>query len=118
MEPHRSVRIDPPVSYEAVYFVGNNSGADLGFAQAVGIGLWFVHVLVYTLPGHKAYYGLTTGNYLKSNSHVIAIPYPSLGGIAFDHLLHLILMEMSMNSATSCGKCLEGKLSHNHNSKS
>ena len=87
MEPHRSVRIDSPVCDEAVYLVGNNSGTPLGFAQAVGIRSWIVHVLVYALPSHKAYYGLATGNNLKSNSHVIAIPYPSLGGIAFDHLL-------------------------------
>jgi hypothetical protein len=95
------------VSHEAVYFVGNNSGADLGFAQAVGIGSWIVHVLVYALPGHKAYYGLATCNNLKPNSRVIAIPYPSLGGIAFDHLLHPVLMEMSKDSTASCGKSRE-----------
>lgn len=104
MEPHRSILINSPVCYEATYLVGNNADAPLGFAQPVGVGSRIVHVIVYALPGHKAYYGLATGNDLKSNSHVIAIPYPSLVGIVFDHFLHPVLMEMSGHFTTSCGK--------------
>ena len=104
MEPHRSILINSPVCYEATYLVGNNADARLGFAQAIGIRSRIVHVIVYALPGHKAYYGLATGNDLKSNSHVIAIPYPSLVGIVFDHLLDTVLMEMSGHFTTSCGK--------------